>query len=275
MRRNILPALIIIVIAFNSLLAQEHSYDEIHLKNIGVIKGKVITINENTVEFRADSNYMYYTYPKKDIDFIVLSTGEWVTFENGRTSISRNYETSWGYLNLSGGGIQNEKPLDEAAVRKRGFSFSADLNYQVGKVFSTGLQIGYNQTSVNSNVYLLRYSTSTLNSALSGGTSYLLSIGSINRIFIFPNSSIKPVISLFFGYGNLLISRSEINSPTGNIQISDWSRDGFLTGAGASFFIDTGTRSGIMIGSKYNWLIYKKENIEFITINIGYVIPIN
>jgi hypothetical protein len=273
MRQNVLIVFVMIVIVSNAILAQEQSYDELHLKNIGVIKGKVISIDENTVEFRADSNYMYYSYPKKDIDFIVLSTGEWVTFENGRTSISRSYETSWGYLNLSGGGIQNEKPLNEAAVRKRGFSFFADLNYQIGRVFSTGFQIGYNQTSVNSNVYLSRYST--LNSTLSGGTSYLLSIGSINRIFIFPNSSIKPVISLFFGYGNLLISRSEIISSTGSKEIPDLSRDGFLTGAGAELFIETGTRSGIMIGSKYNWLIYKKEKIEFITFNIGYVIPIN
>jgi hypothetical protein len=156
MRQSILIVFIIYIIASNALFAQEQSYDELHLKNIGVIKGKIIRIDENTVEFRADSNYMYYTYPKKDIDFVVLSTGEWVTFENGRTSFNRNYETSWGYLNLSGGGIQNEKPLDEAAIRKRGFSFSADLNYQIGRVFSTGFQIGYNQTSVNSNVYLLR-----------------------------------------------------------------------------------------------------------------------
>jgi hypothetical protein len=275
MRKYILIVFVMFITASNTLLAQEQSYDELHLKNIGVIKGKVMSIGESTVEFRADSNYMYYTYPKKDIDFIVLSTGEWVTFENGRTSINRNYETSWGYLNLSGGGIQNEKPLDEAAVRKRGFSFSADLNYQIGRAFSTGFQVGYNQTEVNSNVYLLQNGYSGLNSSLSGGTSYLLSIGSINRIYIFPNSSIKPVISFFAGYGNLLISRSEIISPSRNQQISDLSKDGLLAGAGAALFIDTGTRSGIMIGSRYNWLIYKKENIEFITFNIGYVIPIN
>jgi hypothetical protein len=275
MRQNILPIFIIVIIAFNTLLAQEQSYDELHLKNIGFIKGKVIRIDENSVEFRADSNFMYYTYPKKDIDFIVLSTGEWVTFENGKTSINRDYETSWGYLNLSGGGIMNEKPLDEAAVRKSGFSFSADLNYQVGRAFSTGFQIGYNQIDANSNVYLMQNGYSYLNSTISGGTSYLLSVGSINRIFIFPNSFIKPVISLFAGYGNLLISRSEIISPTGNRQISDLSKNGLLTGAGAALFIDTGTRSGIMIESKYNWLIYKKENIEFITFNVGYVIPIN
>jgi hypothetical protein len=275
MRKNILIVFVMFIIASISLLAQEQSYDELHLKNIGAIKGKVINIGENTVEFRADSNYMYYTYPKKDIDFIVLSTGEWVTFENGRTSINRNYETSWGYLNLSGGGIQNEKPLDEAAIRKRGFLFSADLNYQVGRAFSTGFQIGYTQTEVNSNVYLLQNGYSGLNSSLSGGTSYLLSIGSINRIYLFPNSAIRPVISFFVGYGNLLISRSEIMSPSGNQQISDLSRDGLLTGAGAALFIDTGTRSGIMIGSRYNWLIYKKENIEFLTFNVGYVIPIN
>jgi hypothetical protein len=275
MRKYILIVFVMFITASNTLLAQEQSYDELHLKNIGVIKGKVMSIGESTVEFRADSNYMYYTYPKKDIDFIVLSTGEWVTFENGRTSINRNYETSWGYLNLSGGGIQNEKPLDEAAVRKRGFSFSADLNYQIGRAFSTGFQVGYNQTEVNSNVYLLQNGYSGLNSSLSGGTSYLLSIGSINRIYIFPNSSIKPVISFFAGYGNLLISRSEIMSPSGNQQISDLSKDGLLAGAGAALFIDTGTRSGIMIGSRYNWLIYKKENIELITFNIGYVIPIN
>ena len=274
MKQAILFLFIAVIFPGSVLIAQGKIPDEIHLKYYGTIKGKVISIKENSVEFRSDSTYMYYDYPKKDIDFIVLSSGEWITFSNERRS---NGEPgfSWGYFTLSGGGLMNQKPSTEAALRKRGYSILADLSYQPGQAFSTGLQIGYNELDINSGVYLSQNGYSDTNSTVSGGTSYLFSVGLINRIFLFPNSAVKPVISFFVGYGNLLISRTEIISTTGGNVVSDLAKYGFLTGGGISFFLETGTRSGFLLGSKYNWLFYKKGNIQFINFNIGYIIPIN
>ncbi len=275
MKRNSLLLFIIVILCSNALIAQETSTDEIHIKNVGTKKGKVISIDENTVEFRSDSNYMYYTYPKADIDFIVLSSGEWITFKNGKKTISTSSQYSWGYFCLSGGGIMNQKPLSEATIRKRGLSFSADLNYQIGRAFSTGFQIGYNEISVNNNEYLTQNGYSGTNSTITGGTSYLFSVGLVNRIFLLPNASVKPIISFFVGYGNLLISRTEIISPSGGLIVSDLTKYGFLSAAGIALFIETGTRSGFLFESKYNWLFYKKEKIEFLNFNVGYAIPIN
>ena len=273
MKQTIL-LLFVITIFSGSLFAQGRIPDEIHLKYYGTIKGKVISIKDNSVEFRSDSTYMYYDYPKKDIDFIVLSSGEWITFSNQKKS-NEIPGFSWGYFTLSGGGLMNQKPSTEAALRKRGYSLSADLNYQPGQAFSTGLQIGYNELGINHNIYLSQNGYSDTNSTVSGGTSYLFSVGSINRIFLFPNSAFKPVISFFVGYGNLLISRTEIMSTSGNRVVSDLAKHGLLAGGGISLFIETGTRSGFLLGSKYSWLFYKKENIQFVNFNIGYVIPIN
>ncbi len=274
MKQTILFLFIVAIFSTNAVVAQGKIPDEIHLKYYGTIKGKVISIKENSVEFRSDSTYMYYDYPKKDVDFIVLSSGEWITFSNERRS-NEGAGFSWGYLTLSGGGLMNQKPSAEAALRKRGYSVLADLNYQPGESFSTGLQIGYNELDINHNAYLSQNGYSDTNSTVSGGTSYLFSVGSINRIFLFPNSSFKPVISFFVGYGNLLISQTEIISATGSSVVSDLAKHGLLAGGGISFFIETGTRSGFILGSKYNWLFYKKENLQFVNFNIGYAIPIN
>lgn len=274
MKQTILFLFAVIIFSGGFLYAQKKIPDEIHLKYYGTIKGKVISIKANSVEFRSDSTYMYYDYPKKDIDFIVLSSGEWITFNNQRRS-NEEPGVSWGYFVLSGGGLMNQKPSTEAALRKRGYSLSADLNYQPGQSFSTGLQIGYNELGIDHSAYLSQNGYSDTNSTVLGGTSYLMSVGLINRIYLFPNSVIKPVISIFLGYGNLLISRTEIISTKGGSVVSDLSKHGFLTGWGISLFLETGTRSGFLLGSKYNWLFYKKENIQFVNFNIGYVIPIN
>lgn len=274
MKQAILFLFVAIIFSSCITIAQEKIPDEIHLKYYGTIKGKVINIKENSVEFRSDSTFMYYEYPKKDIDFIVLASGEWITFSTEKRS-NDSPGIRWGYFALSGGGLMNQKPLDEAALRKSGFSALADLNYQPGESFSIGLQIGYNELNINDGVYLSQNGYSDTNSTVSGGKSYLLSVGLINRIYLFPKLPVKPVVSFFVGYGNLLISKAEIISSRGGSVVSDLTKYGLLTGAGLSFFIETGTRSGLLFGGKYNWLFYKKENIQFINFDIGYVIPIN
>ena len=275
MKQNI-PSILIIIILFCSVItAQDNTSDEIHLKNLGTQKGKVIRINENSVEFRSDKNLMYYNYPKKDIDFIILSTGEWITFNTANSLNGDNAESSWGYFSLSGGGLMNQLPLKEADIRKKGITVLADLDFQVSPIYSIGFQLGYNEIYIDRKSFLLQNGYSDSNSTVNGGTSYLFSAGVINRFFLFPNSFLKPMLSLYTGYGNMLISTTEIVSANSGQTNPDLSKQGILAGGGVSFFISTGNRSGIVLGSRYNWLFYKKENIQFVNFNIGYVIPIN
>lgn len=274
MKKNIAAAILIILISSSVLLAQKKKPDEIHLKYFGTVKGKVIRIKGDSVEFRSGDNNLLYNYPKDDINYIILSSGEWISFKY-ENNFSEKESSGWGYFSLSGGGIVNLKPLNEADLRKRGLSVLADLNYQTSKFYSIGFQLGYSEVNLNGNNFLIQNGYSATSSTVTGGTSYLMSAGLINRIFIFPDSFIEPAISFFLGYGNLLISESDVSYSSGKKVLPDVTKKGYLASLGLGFLIQTGTNSGIILESKYNWLFHKKERIQFLNINIGYIIPIN
>ena len=275
MKKNIVFVICIILSSVFVLRAQEKKTDEIHLKYFGAVKGKVIRVKADSVEFRADDNGLLYDYPKEDINYIILSTGEWISFKEETNFQGQETKVSYGYFSLSGGGMVNLKPLNEADIRKEGISFLADLNYQFNKFYSIGFQLGYSSVNLNGNNFLLQNGYSGTKASVTGGTSYLMSVGLVNRIFILPRFFIKPLVSFFIGYGNLLISGTNVSDPTGKKIFPDVSKKGYLMGGGLGFLIATGTNSGIIIESKYNWLFYKDQKIHFLNFNLGYVIPIN
>ncbi len=274
MKKNIVLTISIILISVFVLSAQGKKPDEIHLKYFGTVKGNVIKIKKHSVEFRSEDNDLLYDYPKEDINYIILSTGEWISFSD-ENNLSGKESSGWGYFNLAGGGIVNLKPLNESDIRKNGISVFADLNYQFNQFYSMGFQLGYSEVKLNKNNFLAQNGYSGTNNTVSGGTSYLMSAGLINRIFVLPGSSVKPAVLFFLGYGNLLISETDVNYISGKNVFPDVSKTGFMSGVGLEFLIGTGTNSGFILGSRYNWLFHKDEKIHFLNFNLGYVIPIN
>ncbi len=274
MRKIFLLTVLIITVSGFVLRAQEKKTDEIHLKYFGTVRGKVIKIKQSTVEFRSGDNDLLYDYPKTDIDYIILSTGEWISF-NQENNFSEKESSAWGYFSLNGGGIVNLRPLNEAKIRKQGISFLADLNYQFNKFYSLGIQLGYSSVNLNGNNFLVQNGFSGTKAAVNGGTSYLMSVGLVNRIFIFTGSFVEPILSIFSGYGNLLTSETDVDYITGKKVFPDSSKKGFLTTLGTGLFIKTGITSGIKLESGYNWFFYKNEKKHFVNFNLGCVIPIN
>jgi hypothetical protein len=62
--------------------SQKDSTDRLELKNDKIITGKVVKIKPATVEFKEFSTDLLYEYEKKEIRYIILSSGKIMIFED-------------------------------------------------------------------------------------------------------------------------------------------------------------------------------------------------
>lgn len=273
---NKYPLLLIFILAgfCASASAQNGKTDLLKHKYLGDLKGSVINISADSVEFKNAGTKLIYEYPKSDIDYIILSTGRWISFdEQGKTFVV-NSMGGWGYFILSGGLAGNISPDPGADIWKDGISFAADLNYRVNDYYSLGFRIGYDAVKIREGSFISN-SGLAAGTGISGGTTYRMTLGLINRVFLLPSFAVSPVVSLFAGYGNLIVSEIEIKQPAGNSNIGGVTSDGAIISAGAGFKISTGQRSGVIIGADYNWFFIKDNRQRYFTLHIGYLLPIN
>jgi len=244
-------------------------------QGLNLVNGKPTNLLENAVQ---SSNYN-----SRFIQYESTATRDSYMFANGdRKSIDSTEEIfvanslgGWGYFNLSLGIVRNLKPTLDSNMWDYGISVNADLNYQIGDFYSFGFLIGYNEIIMNSSIYLESGGLNSSNFSATGGKSYQLILGGINRFWFFPSSFVSPVISLFGGYENLIVSDIELNNSGKIAIVPGFTKDGFVFAGGVGLKFSTGKKSGFLLTSDYNWFFNKKDRYEYLTLHLGYLLPIN
>lgn len=250
-------------------------YDELHLKYFDSVKGRVLRITNKNVEFRIAKKNLIYDYNKKDIDYIILSDGTWIKFtDEGVDTVSHFIEGKWGYFSLSGGAFKIIYPNSEKDQRKIGYSVNTDLNYMLSSTYSLGLFLNYSSSKMKEDIFLRNTGLSNTSSSAKGGTLYFFTVGLINRFYIFPSAPVNPVISFSFGYSNLLISEIEISNRPLNWLSKDFDRRGVSTALGFGLNFKTGERGGFTLFAQYNRFFYKKNKLDYSTVQLAYILPI-
>ena len=261
--------------AINSLsFAQGKKYDLLRHKYFGEIKGKVVRIMADSVEFRKAPSGLLYIYAKKNIQYIITASGQWLSFNQNRDTFINNALGGWGYFNISGGVIHNLKPAYESAVHNTGLSARADLDYQVNDFYSIGMLIGYEEVKLKDEKFI---SENNLNprTIVNGGTAYRLKLGLVNRFYLFPSSFISPLISIFAGYGNTIFSEADYSYQGNKTIIRESDKKGVLVSAGGGIKISTGEKSGFLLVGDYYRFFSGSERYDYLTIHLGYIFPVN
>lgn len=273
MIKRICPAMIIVLLAAAICYGQNKNFDLLKHKFFGELKGKLIKTFDETVQFKRSDTGLIYNYEKKNIDYVILSTGEWISFNRDEKVFVSNVFGGWGFFHLSAGAVNNLKPSENSQIQKYGISFNADLNYEVNNFYSVGFLIGYDANKMNGSKFL--EISGIKNATAAGGEKYQLKTGIINRFWLFNSSFISPVISIFGGYENLEVSDINLNTAGVESTINGFTKDGFLFSGGLGLKFSTGEKSGFLLTGDYNWFFIKNERAEYLTFHIGYILPIN
>ncbi len=208
-------------------------------------------------------------------DSYIFANGDRKSIDSTEGIFVTNSSGGWGYFNLRLGIVRNLKPTLDSNIWEYGISVNADLNYQVGDFYSVGFLIGYNEISMNSSKYLESVGLNSSKFNATGGKSYQLILGTINRFWFSPSSFVSPVISLFGGYENLIFSDIELNNSGKIATVPGFTKDGFLFAGGVGLKYSTGEKSGFLLTGDYNWFFSKTDRYEYLTFHLGYVLPIN
>jgi hypothetical protein len=243
--------------------------------NLNLVNRKSTKLLENT---RQSGNYNYRLIQYKltgHKDNYTFTTGHQNFVDSTDGFIVTNSLGGWGYFNLSLGIVRNLKPTVDSNIWKYGISVNADLNYQVGNFYSFGFLIGYNEISMKNSKYLESVGLNSSNFSTTGGKSYQLILGGINRFWFFPSSFVSPVISLFGGYENLIVYDIMLNKSGTINKVTGFTKSGFLFAGGVGLKFSTGEKNGFLLSSDYNWFFNKKIRYEYLTFHFGYILSIN
>jgi hypothetical protein len=86
---------------------------------------------------------------------------------------------------------------------------------------------------------------------------------------------VSPVISLFGGYENLIVSDIMLNKSGTINKVTGFTKSGFLFAGGVGLKFSTGEKNGFLLSSDYNWFFNKKIRYEYLTFHFGYILSIN
>lgn len=272
---KLLLLFVIIAVSSTQIKSQQNKFDILFHKYLGRQEGRVIKIEDKTVEFRLTKTNLLYKYPKEEIKYIILINGEWIAFTDSfDTNNKINFKPTGSFILSAGKAITVGRGVLENQ-KKSGYEFRSELSYNASSIYSIGFMIGYSFIRTDETKLLLNNNYPLSNSSANAGNVYHLRVGLNNRFMILPSFSLVPEVNIYFGYSNQIISESTIISSSVVNKIPDNIEKGIELGVGVGFLIKTGHNYGLIINWQYSRIFQKRKGINFLYFDMGYSVPIN